>query len=99
MSAAGRFFITPHAVQRYRERAARSISYETALAELIQQSECAHRVKPMRDGAELWRGPKPLRLRMIVMPQKAGLPQLLTVKRGHDGANMVGKEQKCEASR
>lgn len=77
----GRWFITPHAVQRYRQRV-RECSYEEALAVLVDWSERAHYVKQRNDGAELWRGPKPLRLRLVVGKREDGAPQLVTVLGG-----------------
>jgi len=38
----------------------------------------AHFVRQQRNG-ELWRGPKPRRLRFIVSRDEPGLPQLVTV--------------------
>lgn len=58
--------MTPHAVQRYRERVAPNMSYEGALGCIINDSVGAHKVKDLDAGAELWRGPKPRRLRYIV---------------------------------
>jgi len=87
MPAVGRFFITPHAVQRYRERVpgAERLTYEQALAELIRESETAHFIKPLGNGLDLWRGRKPHRLRFRVSPAVDGrLPQLVTVLRGCD---------------
>jgi hypothetical protein len=78
--AAGRWFVTPHAVDAYRERTGRRrMSYETALGEIVSDSERAHQVKTLRSGAQLWRGPKPRRLRYIVMDDSPGLPVLVTV--------------------
>ena len=79
MSAKGRFFVTPHAVERYRERVHRGISYEQALEEIIETSENAHYVKDY-NGGQYWRGPKPMRLRMIVAPSTRDcLPQIVTI--------------------
>lgn len=90
MGAAGRWFITPHAVDRYRRRVrhARGYSYEEALAELVELSEKAHYVKELNDDCELWRGPRPHRLRFYVAPADGPvrLPQLMTVLAGYDAA-------------
>jgi hypothetical protein len=75
MGAVGPWFVTPHAVQRYIERVDSSLSYEAALGRIISDSVNAHCVKKLDDGAELWRGPKPRRLRYVVSPDK----QLMTV--------------------
>lgn len=87
--ARGRFFYTPHAVNRYRERVHRGISYERALFELIEIGEKAHYVKDYNSG-QYWRGPKPMRLRMIVAPSiGAELPQVTTILPAAD--NLVSK--------
>jgi hypothetical protein len=89
MPARGPLFITPHAVTRYRERVkrARSLTYEQALGELVSECERARYIRTLESGLELWRGGKPLRLRMRVARGHEGLPQLVTVILGHDGAN------------
>lgn len=85
--AKGPFFVTPHAVNRYRERVHRGISYERALGELIEQAGRAHYVKDYHSG-QYWRGPKPMRLRLIVQNSSGGkLPQVVTVLPAAD--NMV----------
>jgi len=83
LAARGAWFITPHAVRRYIDRIAPHLTYEQALAELIHESERAHMVKVVED-VEHWRGAKPRRLRFRVSRRGAGLPQLITVLRGHD---------------
>lgn len=77
----GRFFVTPHAVERYRERipGKRGLSYEQALGELIRLLDRAHRVRVDDNGTELWRVGNPTRLRFRVQPSSLGLPQVLTV--------------------
>ena len=85
MGAVGRFFITPHAVRRYQERVPGASSrYDTALGELIRLCDGAHFVKQVGD-FELWRTGKPERLRLRVLRGNSGLPQVVTVVRGHDG--------------
>lgn len=81
MSAVGRWFVTPHAVQRYRDRIDPQASYEKALGVLIHLTARAHFVRPTREGAELWRlSGADGRLRFIVRASELGaLPQLLTV--------------------
>lgn len=89
---AGRWFITPHAVDRFRERVhwARRFSYAKALGELINASERAHFVRILDSGKELWRGPKPMKLRLIVAPSATPgeLPQLVTVRPLFRGPSM-----------
>ena len=58
--------VTPHAVRRYIERVRHGASFAKARSELIWMLERAHFVKPLLNGIELWRGPKPLRLRLRV---------------------------------
>jgi hypothetical protein len=84
--AAGRWFVTPHAARQFRDRAGwqRADDYESALVELIDESRAAHFVKVLDSGLELWRGPKPRRLRYIVGPGEGNLPALVTVLRSHD---------------
>lgn len=90
--ARGRFFITPHAVQRYIERYRPWISRERALEELILITSAARYVEPARScgGGELWKGPRigrkarqdiRSRLRFIVRDgaNEGDLPQVVTV--------------------
>lgn len=62
MTATGKWFCTPHAVQRYREITP-GLTYEQALADLIRESESLHVVRTLDSGALLCRGPRPRRLR------------------------------------
>lgn len=85
--AAPRWFVTPHAVGAFQRRAsgAGGMSYEQALGAIVNESRVAHKVKDLHSGAELWRGPKPRRLRYIVAPDDThGLPVLVTVLGSHD---------------
>lgn len=102
VGATGNWFVTPHAVQRYQQRVEPGLTYEQALARLIDLSNTARYVKTYerdpdspsekyRNGYELWRGPRPRRLRCwIAQPhveEIAGhkaLPQLVTVFAGDD---------------
>lgn len=85
MAAVGKWFITPHAVERYRERIDPRASYEVALARLIDESMSAKRVKEISPGVALYRGRKPRRLRYCVAEKGEMLPQLLTVLTPFDG--------------
>lgn len=88
MSAAGRWFITPHAVQRFRERV-RSCTYEEALATLVEWSTVATAVKvpEQHDQIVYFRGPnyrlddgkKRRGRRLRVSYSGDRMPQLLTV--------------------
>jgi hypothetical protein len=86
----GKWFITPHAVRRYIERVDHRATYDQALAELVRFSKVARPSKEIKPGIWLYRGGKPLRPRFMfsVSPRRAdgspGLPQLITVKAGHD---------------
>jgi len=85
MSAAGAWFVTPHAVRRYIERCEPGLTYEQALETLVRLSTEAQRVRDIAPGLALYRGPKPLRVRLRVADADAGLPQLVTVLPMHDG--------------
>lgn len=58
--------VTPHAVTRYVQRVRHGVSAAKARADLLWMMERAHFVKTLPSGLELWRGPKPLRLRLRV---------------------------------
>jgi len=78
--ARGRFFVTPHAIDRYRDRVHRGINYDRALDEILEMCERAHYVKDYHGGAQCWRGPKPMRLRLLVAPSTGDeLPQVMTI--------------------
>lgn len=79
MSARGRWFITPHAVRRYRERCRPGLSYERALGELIRLSEAATFKRWVEPTVAEYVGPKPNRWRFRVSTVGKALPQLLTV--------------------
>lgn len=87
VAVAGPWFVTPHAVQRYRDRV-HDVSHEEALGALVDIAARAHYVRDLPSGMELWRGPRPLRLRLRVARSTAPgeLPQLLTVLAGCDAA-------------
>lgn len=79
-SKSGPWEVTDHAVQRYIERVRRGLPYDQALGEIVYQSHHAHFVKALPSGLELWRGPKPRRLRFRVDPSRdGGKPRLVTV--------------------
>ena len=64
-----RIWITPHAVQRYIERVDRRCSAGRARGILVAMLGEAHFVKIRANGQELWRGPIPRRLRLLVSRQ------------------------------
>lgn len=80
----GDWFVTPHAVQRFRERFAHEMTYEQAWEFLIAQSKTARYVKEWKPGVFLFRGPRPKRLRYWVGFEEGRQPQLITVMGGHD---------------
>lgn len=80
----GNWIVTPHAVQRFRERIAPEMTYEQARDYLIEQSLTARYVKEWKPGIFLFRGPRPNRLRFWVAFEEGRLPQLITVMAGHD---------------
>lgn len=88
MSAAGRFFVTPHAVRRYVSRVRPGLTYEQALGALLQAAESAHYVRDSDGGAAIWRASRAHgRVRFVVMPGVPGrLPVIVTILREHDGA-------------
>lgn len=79
MPAMGSWFVTPHALARFREIV--PLDDARALAALIRESETAHLVRVLDSGALLMRGPRPHRLRFVVRPppEMGALPQLVTV--------------------
>lgn len=100
MSAAGRWYITDHAVERYCERFARGLTYEQALGVLIHMADRAHRVKVHRTGLVLYRLGKPEKLRFLVDEDVANapgqLPKLVTVLPQCDGWRWGGVVTKDE---
>lgn len=80
----GCWFITPHAVARYRERVRPNCSYEDALEDLIHESEHAHLIG-YSGPLQQWRGARPRRLRFRVATGGDGKPQLVTVLPPFDG--------------
>lgn len=79
-SAMGAWFVTPHAVARFAERAGGSaLGRAEALAALIDESRRARFVRKLESGAELWVGSRPRRLRYVVGPGEGAKPALVTV--------------------
>lgn len=83
----GNWFITPHAVQRYRERHRPDVSDAQALSELALWSDVAERHGSLRSGDEEWRSPSwfPRTIRFVVsrsLRTEGELPQLVTVLPG-----------------
>lgn len=75
-----RHYFTRHAVEQYIDRCHRGIGFHRALRELVAMSAGAHFVKRLDSGADYWRGPPPMRLRLLVDPgEDGGLMQVVTV--------------------
>jgi len=74
----GPWFVTPHAVRRYTRRYARRLDYEAARDQLVDLCARARYVRPSH-GGELWRGPRPLRLRLVVGRGEGERRALVTV--------------------
>ncbi len=88
MTASGRWFITPHAVERFIELTGGGMSYEGALTRLISASQTADLRKQLDSGALLYvhRGTGPRWRFIVAVPSEEGLlPQLITVRPPHDG--------------
>lgn len=83
--AHGRFFATPHAVRRFRDRIRPHLSYDQARRQLLRIAATAHPVKERRDGNWLWRAAKPTRLRLVIGAGEGPLPAIVTVLDPHDG--------------
>lgn len=75
----GNWFITPHAIKRYRQLCCCKIDDEQALEELIQISITARFVKEQYPGMSIYRTGKPWRHRLVVSTRQPGKPQLVTV--------------------
>ena len=81
----GPFFITPHAIERYQQRVDVSCNPKEAFEALLRISRAARFAKelPPRNGVkcEQWRGPRPDRIRLIVVQDARG-PAIVSVKKG-----------------
>lgn len=80
--AEGRFYVTGHAIKRYRQRV-RNVPRDQALRELVEMSSAATCLKTFEDGSSLWRGPNRAvapRLLFLVGPTSEGdLPAIRTI--------------------
>lgn len=86
MPAAGRYFITPHAVHRYVERVMPGLTYEQALGDMINALErTTSSPKRLRDGMLRVRVRKPRDWFALVSDRGPGLPQVVTVMRSGHG--------------
>lgn len=80
-----RWTISEHATDRYVERIDRGVTRERAREELVEQCLGAHFVKLLPGGLELWRGPKPRRIRLRAERRENGEMVLATVLEAFDG--------------
>lgn len=80
---AGRFFVTPHAVERFRERIAPHLTYEEALGAIIHGlKETTSAPKPRGDtGAITIRVRRPYNFRAVIMPGDGPAPAVVTILR------------------
>lgn len=93
--ATGRWFVTPHAIDKwiarftprsFREAERTEEQRVRVLGWILDEAERARFVKALDTGVQLWRGPKPRRVRFIVTVCSEGtLPALLTVLPACDG--------------
>jgi hypothetical protein len=82
----GEWFITPHAVERFRQMTQPDWTYEEALDELVGVSQQARPIRALYPGVWLYRTPK-RRVdgrrvsgdRLVVSYRLPGAPQLVTV--------------------
>lgn len=87
MSVAGKYFVAPHAVWRFRQRIDSRLGYEDALAAIIRGLEQdAMAPKPLSNGAGIMirtRGRRHGRydFRAVVLPGEGAKPAVATVLR------------------
>ncbi len=84
MSAAGRAFVTPHAVEQFLRHVAPGFDTRGALSFLIHAAETARPTPTRYRDAEVWRADSLHgRIRLVVMPaapdEGRTLPQVVTV--------------------
>lgn len=84
---AGRFFVTPHAVERFRARIAPRLSYDQALGVIARSLESADRWKKAKSRPDhYWlRTRRPYALRVLVGPGEGPLPAVVTILPGGRG--------------
>lgn len=86
MSPRGRWYISARAVREYAAIVRRPVDTDDDFAdredELIDLCAAAHHQRDQRNGLQLWRTGRPLRLRLLVSPTprpEGDLPQLVSV--------------------
>lgn len=81
---AGRWFMTPHAVEQFLARFGDGVgarSYQQALAWMIDDSIIATKAHDAKGGGEVWVGRRPWRIRYVVKPalEPGAMPAAVTV--------------------
>lgn len=86
MTASGPWYLSARAVREYGRLARLDTStddgFDRAAMALQEYVAQAHHVRDQDNGLQLWRGPRPLRLRLLVSTatrREGPLPQLVTV--------------------
>ena len=86
MTASGPWYLSARAVREYGRLARLDTStddgFDRAAMSLQEYVAQAHHVRDQDNGLQLWRGPRPLRLRLLVSTarrREGPLPQLVTV--------------------
>lgn len=92
MSATGRWFITPTAVEQWQAIISPGSTYEEALADIINWSADAERKGDLPNGLASYRVRSPLRCYFAVDESEQPLPALVAVLRPH--SRWVAKQVK-----
>jgi hypothetical protein len=84
---AGRYFVTPHAVERFRERIAPHLSYGQALGAIIRGlEETTSEPRPAHSGKGYYvRVRRPYAFRALIVPGDGPFPAVATVIRSGAG--------------
>ncbi|HEX6940905.1 MAG TPA: hypothetical protein VF158_15920 [Longimicrobiales bacterium] len=84
---AGRFFVTPHAVERFRQRIAPHLTYEQALGAIIRGLDATDSERrPAQSGTRYYiRVRRPYAFRALIVPGEGPLPAVATVLRSGKG--------------
>lgn len=96
---AGRYFITPHAVERFRERIAPHLTYDQALGAIIRGlEETKSRPVPAHSGGGHWiRVRRPFAFRALIVTGDGPLPAVATVLRSGNGRSDREQEKRKAA--
>lgn len=84
---AGRYFVTPHAVHRFRERIAPGLTYDQALGAIIRGlEEATSEPRPAHSGTGYYvRVRRPYAFRALIVPGDGSFPAVATVIRSGQG--------------